>query len=64
MAANPGGNRSLCWRCVHFGITFDMAFPYRCMALGFATRQLPSQAVVDASGYQCLHFVAKKPRQA
>ena len=52
-------NRLLRNRCVHLWITHEPAFPYGCRALGFKSRQLPSLAVMDASGQECLHFQEK-----
>ncbi len=49
-----------CWNCLHFGITHEKKFPYKCNAMHFKSRQLPSDVVVKVEGDKCLSFL-KKP---
>ena len=49
-----------CWNCLHFGITHEKKFPYKCNAMHFKSRQLPSDIVVKVEGDKCLSFL-KKP---
>ena len=49
-----------CWNCSHFGITHEKNFPYKCNAMNFKSRQLPSDIVVKVEGDRCLSFL-KKP---
>ena len=49
-----------CFQCRHFFVTWDKNFPRGCHALGFKSREMPSQMVFLASGMQCLKFEAKE----
>ncbi len=49
-----------CLKCAHFYVTWDRDFPNGCRALGFKSRQSPSQAVLSASGIPCECFMQKK----
>ena len=49
-----------CWNCSHFAITHEKNFPYKCNAMNFKSRQLPSDIVVKVEGDRCLSFL-KKP---
>jgi len=48
-----------CYRCRHFYITWQPAFPYGCRAMGFKSRHNPAQEVLQTSGVQCLYFLHK-----
>ncbi len=48
-----------CWNCRHFAITHEKKFPYRCNAMNFKSRQLPSDVVVQVEGDRCLSFLKK-----
>jgi hypothetical protein len=45
-----------CFRCRHFYVTWEMKFPRGCRAMGFKSREMPSQAVLEASGMPCMRF--------
>jgi hypothetical protein len=49
-----------CTRCEHYYITWDQKFPYGCRAMGFKSKEMPSIAVLNNSGMDCLQFKAKK----
>jgi hypothetical protein len=49
-----------CFQCRHFFITWDKNFPRGCHALGFKSREMPSQMVFQASGMQCMKFEKKE----
>jgi len=51
-----------CFKCAFFQITWDKAFPYGCRAMGFKSRQIPSQEVLRTSGMPCLSFRPKPAR--
>ncbi len=51
--------RVSCFRCRHFYVTWDPRLPRGCRALGFKTRQMPAEAVRQASGTVCLYFEPK-----
>jgi hypothetical protein len=36
-------------------------FPYGCRALGFKSKRMPVQEVVEVSGTPCMGFAPKKP---
>ncbi|HFC53895.1 MAG TPA: uracil-DNA glycosylase [Gammaproteobacteria bacterium] len=50
-------HRADCYRCRHFYITWQAAFPYGCRAMGFRSRRNPADEVLQTSGVQCLHFL-------
>ncbi|GAB4259216.1 MAG: hypothetical protein Kow0092_07340 [Deferrisomatales bacterium] len=58
-AGAPRRGRVDCFRCRHFFVTWDPAFPRGCRAMGFKGRRLPSQVVREASGAECLRFEDK-----
>ncbi|WP_333655459.1 hypothetical protein [Dissulfurispira sp.] len=43
-----------CFKCKHFYITWDKGFPYGCKAMGFKTKNMPSDVVYQSSGMECL----------
>ncbi len=49
-----------CNRCEHYYITWDQKFPYGCRAMGFKSKEMPSIAVLNNSGMDCLQFKEKK----
>lgn len=49
-----------CRDCVHYFITWDVAFPYGCRAMDFKSKRLPHLDVLESSGQPCLRF---EPRQ-
>jgi len=49
-----------CFKCRHFFVTWDKKFPRGCRALGFKSKEMPSRAVFQASGMQCLKFEEKE----
>lgn len=51
----------VCTRCLHYFITHEVMFPYGCRALGFKSKRMPVQEVVEVSGTPCMGFVPKKP---
>lgn len=55
--------RSYCFKCTHFFITWDMHFPRGCRAMNFKSRQMPSSVVFSSSGEQCLKFKPKKQKK-
>lgn len=48
-----------CYSCVHFGVSWDGAFPYLCKSMNFKSRLLPSIEVRTSSGTQCRSFLEK-----
>ena len=65
---NPDGSRPSevgidCFSCSHFYITYDPPFPYGCRAVGFKSRQMPSQEMLASSGIDCQYFVEKEKRR-
>ncbi len=51
-----------CWKCRHFGLTYEPSRPYLCRLMGFKSPQLPSRDVLQADGQHCRGFAAKPPR--
>ncbi len=49
-----------CAKCENYYITWDQKFPYGCRAMGFKSKEMPSTAVLNNSGMDCLQFKAKK----
>ncbi|BCB97274.1 hypothetical protein JZK55_21960 [Dissulfurispira thermophila] len=48
-----------CFKCKHFYITWDKGFPYGCRAMGFKTKNMPSDEVYKASTIECLKYEEK-----
>ena len=51
-----------CFRCRHFKITWDLAFPRACLLFGLKCRNLPSMEVFISSGSHCFAFDAKEQK--
>lgn len=56
---SKGKEKTDCFKCVHFYVTWDRNFPYGCRALGFKTRNNPAVEVLEASGKECLSYMEK-----
>lgn len=52
-----------CYACRHFYITYEPKFPYGCRAVGFKSRLMPSQEMVNNSGIECQLFTEKDKSQ-
>ncbi|HEU19439.1 MAG TPA: uracil-DNA glycosylase [Deltaproteobacteria bacterium] len=52
-----------CFTCSHFFITHDPHEPYGCRAMGFKSRQFPSDVAESCSGMQCQMYAPKIKRQ-
>jgi hypothetical protein len=57
-------NKINCFHCVHFAITWDTKFPKACKAFGFKTANMPSVAVFQSTGIDCIAFIAKQKTEA
>ena len=57
-------DKTNCFHCVHFFVTWDEKFPRGCRAMDFKSRKMPSIAVFEASGMPCVRFRAKKKNSA
>jgi hypothetical protein len=51
-----------CFDCIYFYITWDEKFPRGCKAMGFKSREMPSDVVCKSSGSECLRFRKKKQK--
>lgn len=51
-----------CFNCVHYSVTWDKKFPRGCKAINFKSKKMPSTAVYEASGMNCIQFKAKKKK--
>jgi len=51
--------RISCNSCRYFYITWNKKRPYGCRAMGFMSSNLPSVAVLEIEGRDCLSFVEK-----
>jgi hypothetical protein len=59
-AKQDGSPRNIsCNSCRHFYITWDNKRPYGCRAMGFISAKLPSTAVLEIEGRDCLSFEGK-----
>jgi hypothetical protein len=52
-----------CLNCSHFFITYDPHEPYGCRAMGFKSRQFPSDVAESCSGLKCQMYTPKKKRR-
>ncbi|MBF0303994.1 MAG: uracil-DNA glycosylase [Desulfamplus sp.] len=48
-----------CRECIYYYVTWDINCPYGCKAMGFKGKQMPSIAVLNSTGKQCLLFEKK-----
>ena len=56
---NVNSNIVNCMQCVHFYVTWEKKFPKACKIYDFKTKTLPSAAVYEITGVQCLAFERK-----
>jgi len=56
----PAPPRIDCHQCRHYYVTWQKTHPHGCKVMGFKSAQMPSQAVYQSSGRQCLYFEAKR----
>jgi hypothetical protein len=59
MVVKKHEDKIACQACVHFYITWDKDFPSGCKAMGFKSRQAPSEVVAQSSGMPCQRFEKK-----
>lgn len=60
MMIEAGSQKIDCLKCRHFYVTWDEFFPKGCKALGFKSREVPSQAVYNSSGIVCQKYEPKE----
>jgi len=48
-----------CFRCVHFKVTWEPAFPRACLLFGLKCRNLPSMEIFLSTGKHCFAFKAR-----
>lgn len=48
-----------CFTCKHFYITWDKHYSRGCKAMGFKSKEIPSQIVFQASGLECEKYEKK-----
>lgn len=53
----------VCTKCTHFFLTYDYVKPYGCKAMGFKSKNSPSQVVRVSSGMECQVFENKFPEK-
>jgi len=49
-----------CFKCKHFYITWEQSFPRGCRAMGFKSKEMPSDVVFQSSGMECMRFEEKE----
>jgi len=49
-----------CFKCKHFYVTWDQSFPRGCRAMGFKSKEMPSDVVFQSSGMECMRFEEKE----
>jgi hypothetical protein len=52
--------KTICFDCKYFFITWDDRFPRGCRAMDFKSKKMPSKLVYEASGMPCTKFKLKK----
>lgn len=45
-----------CRRCRYFFVTWEPSRPFGCRFFGFKSKEIPSMAVFQSSGYPCEQF--------
>ena len=58
--AQTPGRAPDCFRCRHFRITWEPAYPRSCRIFGFKTRSVPSAEVFLSTGKHCFSFEARE----
>ena len=48
-----------CFRCVHFKVTWEPAFPRACLLFGLKCRNLPSMEIFLSTGKHCFAYKDK-----
>lgn len=48
-----------CWKCRHFGISWDERFPYECRVMSFKSKTLPCLDVLRIDGRPCQSYAKK-----
>lgn len=51
--------RPICIKCVHYFITYEIARPYGCRAMGFKSKINPARVVFESSGFECRLFAGR-----
>ena len=59
----PEPKRPQCVKCAYYMVTWDPARPHGCRAMGFKSKEIPSQLVFKNSGAECRCFKPKRPKQ-
>jgi hypothetical protein len=49
-----------CFKCIHFGLTWETKTPRECRLYGFKTASMPSVIFFSTTGTHCVGF-KKKP---
>ena len=49
-----------CFKCKHFYVTWDQDFPRGCKAMGFKSKEMPADVVMQSSGMECMRFEEKE----
>jgi hypothetical protein len=57
--APAGGPDPVCRFCIHYFVTWEPTTPHGCRALGFKSRQVPSQQVRHTSGTACRYYTPR-----
>ncbi len=52
-------DKTSCWQCAYFAVSWDKNFRYKCNKIGFKSQSLPSTEVKKIDGRDCLHFKRK-----
>lgn len=55
--------RANCSNCRHFYITWDVAMPYGCRAMGFKSKLMPYMVTKQFSQTECLSYQAKADKE-
>jgi len=53
-----------CFRCRHFRVTWEPAFPRSCLLFGIKCRNLPAMEVFLSTGKHCFAFEAREEQAA
>ena len=52
--------RPICIKCIFYFLTYEVARPYGCRAMGFKSKKNPARVVFESSGFECQLFAARK----
>ena len=61
VSVKDDNNKVNCFQCAHFAVSWEPRMPRACKLFGFKSASLPSVAVYESTGEECMGFEPKGP---